>query len=228
MKYSVFVVLIAVMVVGAVACEPEEGPGTAPTVSTATAPPETATKAPATRTASPQPAPTSTPRDAENGSAFGASMRRSSSPAGSAPGTRSEGCSEVRSDRTERIRPNRCPVLKRRTHREAIRVDAQRTVPEQTSRAPDSTSFRGAIVADGGEVVAVPHRRQHPHHLRSQHRGDPVEHRDALSSFVRRPPSCSSKAQEGRPRTGALRGAPARWTPSSLPLGATRHPATPV
>lgn len=62
MKYSVFVVLVAVLVLGgAVACEPEEGPGTAPTVSTATAPPETATKAPATSTPSPEPTPVSTP-----------------------------------------------------------------------------------------------------------------------------------------------------------------------
>ena len=62
MKYSVFVVLIVVLVLGgAVACEPEEGPGTAPKASTATAPPETATEAPATRTASPEPTPVSTP-----------------------------------------------------------------------------------------------------------------------------------------------------------------------
>lgn len=62
MKYSVFVVLFAVLVLsGAVACEPEEGPGTAPTVSTATAPPETATEAPATSTPSPEPTPVSTP-----------------------------------------------------------------------------------------------------------------------------------------------------------------------
>ena len=62
MKYSVFVVLIAVLVLGgAVACEPEEGPGTAPTVSPATASPETATKAPATSTPSPERTPASTP-----------------------------------------------------------------------------------------------------------------------------------------------------------------------
>lgn len=62
MKYSVFVVLIAVLVLGgAVACEPEEGPGTAPAASTATAPPETATEAPATSTPSPKRTPVSTP-----------------------------------------------------------------------------------------------------------------------------------------------------------------------
>ncbi|MDE2669704.1 MAG: LysM peptidoglycan-binding domain-containing protein [Chloroflexota bacterium] len=62
MRYSVFVVLFAVLVLGgAVACEPEEGPGTAPTVSTATAPPGTATEAPATSTPSPERTPVSTP-----------------------------------------------------------------------------------------------------------------------------------------------------------------------
>ena len=62
MKYSVFVVLIAVLVLGgAVACEPEEGPGTAPTASTATAPPETATEPPATHTPPAERTPVSTP-----------------------------------------------------------------------------------------------------------------------------------------------------------------------
>ena len=64
MKYSVFLVLIAVLVLGgAVACESEEGPGTAPTTSTATAPAETATEASATPTSFPDrtPAPTASP-----------------------------------------------------------------------------------------------------------------------------------------------------------------------
>lgn len=57
--------LIAVLVLGGtVACEPEEGPGTAPAASTATAPPETATEAPATSTLSPARTPVSTPSPA--------------------------------------------------------------------------------------------------------------------------------------------------------------------
>ncbi|MYD28358.1 MAG: LysM peptidoglycan-binding domain-containing protein [Dehalococcoidia bacterium] len=61
-KYCVFVVLIAVLILGgAVACEPEEGPGTAPTASPATAPPETVTEAPATSTPSSERTPVSTP-----------------------------------------------------------------------------------------------------------------------------------------------------------------------
>ena len=72
-------------------------------------------------------------------------MRRSSSPATSVPGTRSEGSSEVRTDRTERVRATWSPGLRRCKHRDAIPVEAQRIAPEAIPRAHDSPSaFRAS------------------------------------------------------------------------------------
>jgi len=60
-KYSVFLVLIAVMALGAIACESEEGARPPAETPAATAPPDTATEAPATATPSPERTPVSTP-----------------------------------------------------------------------------------------------------------------------------------------------------------------------
>ena len=71
--------------------------------------------------------------------------QRSLSPAVSVAVTRSEGCSEVRTGRTERIRATRCPALRRCKHRDAISVEAQHIVPEAISRALDSpNAFRAS------------------------------------------------------------------------------------
>lgn len=61
MKYSVLVVLIAVLVLGAIACEPQERARPPAETPTATATPEAATEAPTTATRPPERTPVSTP-----------------------------------------------------------------------------------------------------------------------------------------------------------------------